>query len=303
MSTTMKPTEAGTAFLTTPVSESADKIFTLEQRDEEQRWIEESAATFGAREVFPHIEAIDQQKPGLMPSLVKKAGEQGLLSIDVPEAYGGAELGLLTSCLVASQLPEASFSVAFGAHTTIGTLPIVYYGTEEQKQRYLPKLAAGEWISAYALTEPGVGSDAMNLSTRAELSEDGKYYILNGTKQWISNAGFADVMVAFARIGDERPSAFIVETSWPGVSTGAEEHKMGIKGSSTRRSTSRMPKYLWKTCWESCIRAIKLPSISSILDASNWEQAPSVVRARPWDWLRRIPQSAKPLVNSCTNLA
>ena len=235
MSTTMKPTEAGTAFLTTPVSETADKIFTLEQCDEEQRWIAESAHTFVQREVLPHVEAIDHQEPGVMPGLVKKAGEQGLLSIDVPEAYGGTELGLLTSALVASNLNEASFSVAFGAHTTIGTLPIVFYGNEEQKERYLPKLASGEWISAYALTEPGVGSDAMGLSTRAELSPDGKYYILNGTKQWISNAGFADVMIVFARIGNERPSAFIVEASWPGVSTGTEERKMGIKGSSTRQ--------------------------------------------------------------------
>src|SRR5437773_1510588 len=235
MSTTMKPTESGTAFLTTPVSESADKIFTLEQRSEEQRWIEESSATFIEREVLPLTEAIDHQEPGVLPGLVKKAGEQGLLMIDVPEEYGGAELGLLTSSLVGSELREASFSVAFGAHTTIGTMPIVFYGNEEQKQKYLPKLASGEWISAYALTEPGVGSDAMNLSTRAELSEDGKYYILNGTKQWISNAGFADVMVAFARIGNERPSAFIVETTWPGISTGAEERKMGIKGSSTRQ--------------------------------------------------------------------
>src|SRR5260221_6197514 len=235
MSTTIKPTEAGTAFLTTPVSESADKIFTLEQRSEEQRWIEESAATFVQREVLPHIEAIDHQEPGLMPSLVKKAGEQGLLMIDVPEKYGGAELGLLTSALVASSMREASFSVAFGAHTTIGTLPIVFYGTEAQKEYYLPKLASGEWIAAYALTEPGVGSDAMGLSTRVELSADGKYYILNGTKQWISNAGFADVMIVFARIGNERPSAFIVEAQWPGVSTGAEERKMGIKGSSTRQ--------------------------------------------------------------------
>ena len=235
MSTTIKPTEAGTAFLTTPVSESADKIFTFEQRDEEQRWIEESAATFLQREVLPHVEAIDHQEPGLVPGLLKKAGEQGLLSIDVPEVYGGAELGLLTSALVASELREGSFSTAFGAHTTIGTLPIVFYGTEAQKQYYLPKLASGEWIAAYALTEPGVGSDAMSLSTRAELSEDGKHYILNGTKQWISNAGFADVMIVFARIGNERPSAFIVETTWPGISTGAEERKMGIKGSSTRQ--------------------------------------------------------------------
>ncbi len=235
MSTTMKPTESGTAFLTTRVSESADKIFTMEDRDEEQRWIEESGATFVAREVLPKVEAIDHQEPGVLPGLLKQAGEQGLLSIEVPEQYGGTELGLLTSALVASRLTEPSFSVAFGAHTTIGTLPIVFYGTEEQKQRYLPKLASGEWVAAYALTEPGVGSDAMNLSTRAELSPDGKYYILNGTKQWISNAGFADVMVAFARIGNERPSAFIVESSWPGVSTGTEERKMGIKGSSTRQ--------------------------------------------------------------------
>ncbi len=231
----MKPTEAGTAFLTTPVSETADKIFTLEQTNEEQRWIAESAATFMEREVLPKVEAIDHQEPGLLPQLLKKAGEQGLLSIDVPEAYGGAELGLLTSALVVSSIHEGSFSTAIGAHTTIGTLPIVFYGTEEQKQRYLPRLASGEWLAAYALTEPGVGSDAMGLSTRAELSADGKSYILNGTKQWISNAGFADLMIVFARIGDNRPSAFIVETSWPGISTGAEERKMGIKGSSTRQ--------------------------------------------------------------------
>ena len=234
MTKTMKATETGTSFLTTPVSESADKIFTLEQRDEEQRWIQESTAAFITREVLPKVEAIDHQEPGLMPSLVKKAGEQGLLMVDVPEAYGGAELGLLTSSLIGAELREGSFSVAIGAHTTIGTLPIVFYGTEAQKHHYLPKLASGEWISAYALTEPGVGSDAMALSTRAELSADGKYYILNGTKQWISNAGFADVMIVFARIGNEKPSAFIVETKWPGISTGAEERKMGIKGSSTR---------------------------------------------------------------------
>src|SRR6266496_557523 len=235
MTTPMTPTEKGTAFLTTPVSESAEKIFTMEQRDEEQRWIQESTATFVAREVLPKVEAIDHQEPGVMPGLVKKAGEQGLLMIDVPEAYGGAELGLLMSALAGSELREASFSVAFGAHTTIGTLPIVFYGNEEQKRKYLPKLATGEWIAAYALTEPGVGSDAMGLTTRAELSPDGKYYILNGTKQWISNAGFADLMIAFARIGNNKPSAFIVEASYPGVSTGAEENKMGIKGSSTRQ--------------------------------------------------------------------
>src|SRR5205085_2254209 len=142
---------------------------------------------------------------------------------------------LLTRPLAVLSVNQGSLSTGLGAHTTIVTLPIVFYGTEEQKQRYLPKLASGEWIGAYALTEPGVGSDAMGLSARAELSSDGKYYILNGTKQWISNAGFADVFIVFARLGNERPSAFIVEASWPGVSTGAEERKMGIKGSSTRQ--------------------------------------------------------------------
>ncbi|GCE11205.1 acyl-CoA dehydrogenase family protein [Tengunoibacter tsumagoiensis] len=235
MATTIEPTEKGTAFLTTSVGENAAKIFTLEERDEEQRWIQESSATFVTREVLPRAEAIDRQEPGVLSGLLKQAGEQGLLMIDVPEQYGGAELGLLTSALVASELREASFSVAFGAHTTIGTLPIVYYGTEEQKQSYLPRLATGEWISAYALTEPGVGSDAMGITTRAELSEDGQHYIINGTKQWISNAGFADLFIVFARIGNERPSAFIVEATWEGVSTGPEEHKMGIKGSSTRQ--------------------------------------------------------------------
>src|SRR5947208_2068346 len=170
-----------------------------------------------------------------MPGLLKKAGEQGLLSIAVPEAYGGAELRLLTSALAASEFRERSFGTAVGAHTTIGTLPIVFYGTEAQKQHYLRQVASGEWISSYGLTVSGVGSDAMGVNTRAELSEDGTYYILNGTKQWISNAGFADLMIVFARIGNERPSAFIVETSWPGISTGAEERKMGIKGSSTRQ--------------------------------------------------------------------
>lgn len=235
MSTTLKPTEQGTAFLTTPVPESAKRVFTLEQRDEEQRLIQESSATFVVREVLPQAEAINNQEPGVVPGLIKKAGEQGMLSLDVPEAYGGAGLGLLASVLTAAEQRESSFSVALGAHTTIGMLPIVYYGTEAQKHYYLPKLTSGEWISAYALTEPGVGSDAMNVQTRAELSADGKHYLLNGTKQWISNAGFADLMVVFARVGQEKPSAFIVETTWPGVSTGNEERKMGIKGSSTRQ--------------------------------------------------------------------
>ncbi len=224
--------ETGASFLTTPVTRA--NFLTLEKLDNEQRQIRESAATFIERDVLPKTDAIDAQEPGLMPSLVKAAGEQGLLMVDVPEEYGGADLGMIVSALVGMEMRQASFAVAMGAHTTIGTLPIVFYGTPEQKQKYLPALATGEIIGAYALTEPGVGSDAMSIRTRAQLSEDGKHYILNGAKQWISNAGFADLMVVFAKIDDTKHTAFIVETKWPGVSTGAEEKKVGIKGSSTR---------------------------------------------------------------------
>jgi alkylation response protein AidB-like acyl-CoA dehydrogenase len=224
--------EAGASFLTTPVTEA--HFLTAEKLNDEQREIQQSAANFVAREVMPKSDAIDAQEPGLMPSLVKLAGEQGLLMIDVPEEYGGADLGMVVSGLVASEIRHASFSVAFGAHTTIGTLPIVFYGTDAQKRQYLPKLATGELIGAYALTEPGAGSDAMAIRTRATLSDDGKHYILNGAKQWISNAGFADVMVVFAKVDDTKHTGFIVESAWPGVTTGAEEKKVGIKGSSTR---------------------------------------------------------------------
>ncbi|MGZ3585006.1 MAG: acyl-CoA dehydrogenase family protein, partial [Ktedonobacterales bacterium] len=224
--------ERGAAYLTTPVTET--QFLTLEKLDDEQRQIQESAATFIQREVLPKTEEIRHQEPGVMPSLLKQAGEQGLLMIDVPEEYGGADLGLVVSSLVAHEMREASFAVAHGAHTTIGTLPIVFYGTDEQKREYLPRLATAELIGAYALTEPGVGSDAMAIRTRATLSEDGQHYILNGAKQWISNAGFADLFIVFAKVDDTKHTGFIVEAAWPGISTGAEEKKVGIKGSSTR---------------------------------------------------------------------
>ncbi|MBF6589091.1 MAG: acyl-CoA dehydrogenase family protein [Ktedonobacterales bacterium] len=224
--------ETAASFLMTPVTRA--HFLTPEKFDDEQKQIQEAAATFVQREVQPKSEAIDQQEPGVMAALVRQAGEQGLLMIDVPEEYGGADLGLVVSALVASQMRQASFAVAHGAHTTIGTLPIVFYGTDEQKRAYLPRLATGELIGAYALTEPGVGSDAMSIRTRATLSEDGKHYILNGAKQWISNAGFADLMIVFAKVDDTQHTAFIVESAWPGISTGAEERKMGVKGSSTR---------------------------------------------------------------------
>ncbi|HEY7779289.1 MAG TPA: acyl-CoA dehydrogenase family protein [Ktedonobacterales bacterium] len=223
---------APVSFLTTPVTEAT--FLTPEKFDDEQRLVRESARTFIQREVLPRSEAIDHQEPGVLPGLVRQAGEQGLLMIDIPEQYDGAELGLIVSAIVAAEMREASFAVAHGAHTTIGTLPIVFYGTEDQKRRYLPRLASGELIGAYALTEPGVGSDAMAIRTRAVLDEDGKHYVLNGSKQWISNAGFADLMIVFAKVDDTKHTAFIVETAWPGISTGAEERKMGIKGSSTR---------------------------------------------------------------------
>ncbi len=231
MATSIK-LEKGAAFLTQPVTEA--HFLTPEKLNDEQRLMQEAATTFVQREVLPRSEAIDAQEPGVMPTLLKQAGEQGLLMIDIPEEYGGADLGLVVSSLVAHEMRQASFAVAHGAHTTIGTLPIVFYGTDAQKRKYLPRLATGELIGAYALTEPGVGSDAMSIKTRAALSPDGSHYILNGAKQWISNAGFADLFIVFAKVDDVQHTAFIVEAATPGISTGAEEKKMGIKGSSTR---------------------------------------------------------------------
>ncbi|MFI5273845.1 MAG: acyl-CoA dehydrogenase family protein [Ktedonobacterales bacterium] len=232
MATEAIKTETAAAFLTTPVTD--EHFLTPEKLDDEMRQIQAAAATFIQREVLPKTEQIREQQAGLMPSLLKLAGAQGLLGIDVPEEYGGMDLGLVASSLVGHEMREASFAVAAGAHTTIGTLPIVFYGTDEQKRAYLPRLASGELIGAYALTEPGVGSDAMAIKTRATLSEDGQYYLLNGAKQWISNAGFADLFIVFAKVDDTQHTGFIVEGAWPGISTGAEEKKVGIKGSSTR---------------------------------------------------------------------
>ncbi|HEY7358992.1 MAG TPA: acyl-CoA dehydrogenase family protein [Ktedonobacterales bacterium] len=223
--------QTGASYLITPVTQA--EFLTPEQFDEEQRLIRDTARTFVEREVLPKSDAIEHKEPGVLPGLLKQAGEKGLLAVDVPEEYGGADLGLIVSTIVASEVRDASFGVAMGAQTTIGLLPIVYYGNSDQKEKYLPRLATGELISAYCLTEPGNGSDAMGIKTRAQLSEDGKHYILNGGKQWISNGGFANVYIVFAKVDGDKHTAFIVERDWPGVSTGAEEHKMGINGSST----------------------------------------------------------------------
>jgi alkylation response protein AidB-like acyl-CoA dehydrogenase len=213
----------------------AKDVFIPEEFDEEQLMIAQTCDDFLETEVFPILDRIDAQEPGLMRSLIQKSGELGLLGISVPEEYEGFEQSFVTSMLASAAMGAGySFSVAYSAHTGIGTLPIVYYGNEEQKQKYLPKLATGEWAAAYCLTEPNAGSDANSGKSRAVLSDDGKHYILNGQKMWITNGGFADVMTVFAKIDNDRVhSAFIVEAAWDGVVINPEEKKMGIKGSST----------------------------------------------------------------------
>ena len=211
-------------------------IFTPEDFTEEHRMMAKMVKDFITNEVVPKSEEIENQVEGVVPELMRKAGELGLLSVDIPEAYGGMELDKVSTVIVTENVSgQGSFATAHGAHTGIGTLPIVYFGTEEQKKKYLPGLASGEKLAAYCLTEPGSGSDALAAKTKAVLSEDGKYYILNGTKQFITNAGFADVFIVYAKVDGDKFTAFIVERDFPGVSFGPEEKKMGIKGSSTRQ--------------------------------------------------------------------
>lgn len=220
-------------------SDAAD-VFMPEDFNEEQKMIMEMCTSFVNTEVLPHIERIDNLEPGLMPSLIDKAGEQGLLGASIPEEYGGLGKDFVTSTLVNEGLGSGfSFSVALAAHTGIGTLPILYFGTPEQKAKYIPKLATGEWKGSYGLTEPNSGSDALSAKTSAKLSADGKYYLLNGQKCWITNGGFADVYTVFAKVTGEDEqgksgfTAFIVDRNTEGFTQGPEEHKMGIKGSST----------------------------------------------------------------------
>ena len=212
----------------------AAETFIPEDFSEEQRMIMEMCVQFLDTEVVPVYDRIEKMEPGLMQSLMSKAGEQGLLATPFPEKYGGLEKDFITSTVVNEALGGGhSFSVALSAHTGIGTLPILYFGTEEQKQKYIPKLATGEWKGAYGLTEPNSGSDALGARTTARLSDDGKFYILNGQKCWITNGGFADVYTVFAKIDGDKFTGFIVERGFEGFTQGPEEHKMGIKGSST----------------------------------------------------------------------
>ncbi|MDN3203949.1 acyl-CoA dehydrogenase family protein [Algoriphagus sediminis] len=216
----------------------AQDVFIPEQFTEEQQMMAQACQDFIDTEIHPNIEEIDSMKnPDLVPSIFRKAGELGLLGISVPEEYGGMGMSFNTSMLIADIIGAAgSFSTTYGAHTGIGTLPILYYGNEEQKSKYLPKLATGEWAACYCLTEPDAGSDANSGKTKATLTEDGKHYLINGQKMWISNAGFADLFIVFAKIEDDKNlTAFIVEKNFGGITMNEEEKKLGIKGSSTRQ--------------------------------------------------------------------
>jgi len=234
MSTAPSPVLAakGGSFLIEPRTPA--EVFTPEDLNEEQLQMAATVAQFAREEVLPHERTGEAKKPGAVPDLLRKAAELGFTAMDIPEEYGGLGMDKTTSTLITDYISvQASFSTAYGAHIGIGTLPLLWYGTEEQKKRYLPKLATAEWIGAYALSEATSGSDAMNIRTRATLSADGTTYTLNGEKMWITNGGTAGLYTVFAKIDGEKFSAFLVERDTPGLTVGAEEHKMGIRGSST----------------------------------------------------------------------
>ena len=215
-------------------SRSPDEIFTPEDLSDQHKLIAQTATEFVEREIVPCVKEIEEKKPGLLRELLQKAADVGLCAIDVSAKYGGLELDKISSIIVAEKMARnGSWAVTLGSQAGIGILPIAFFGTEEQKMKYVPKLASGEWVGAYALSEASSASDALNVKTRATLSPDGKFYILNGTKMWITNGGIADMYIVFAKVDGEKFTAFIVERSFPGVSPGAEEHKMGIRGSST----------------------------------------------------------------------
>ena len=211
-----------------------DEVFTPEDFTEQHQLIGQTAEEFAVNEILPNAEKIEHKDFSISRDLLKKAGDLGLSAVEIPEAYGGLEMDKVTAAVIADHIAKyAGFATTWGAHSGIGMLPIVYFGTEDQKKKYLPKLAAGEIVGAYALSEASSGSDALNCRARAQLSPDGTHYILNGEKMWITNAGFADLFTVFAKVDGEKFTAFLVERAFPGFSVGAEEHKMGIRGSST----------------------------------------------------------------------
>jgi len=209
-------------------------VFTREDFSEQQQMIGQTTEEFAINEILPQADKMEQKDFSISRALLKKAGDLGLAGVEIPEAYGGLEMDKVTAAIIADHIAKyAGFGTTWGAHSGIGLLPIVYFGTEEQKQKYLPRLASGDTVGAYCLSEATSGSDALNCRARAVLSEDGSHYLLNGEKMWITNAGFADLFTVFAKIDGEKFSAFLVERTFPGLSIGAEEHKMGIRGSST----------------------------------------------------------------------
>jgi butyryl-CoA dehydrogenase len=211
-----------------------NEIFTPEDFTEQHSLIAQTTEEFAQKEIVPNIEKMEHKDFSITRTLLKKAGELGLSGVEIPEAYGGMELDKVSAAIIADHIAKyAGFATTWGGHTGIGTLPLVYFGTEEQKKKYLPRLAAGDIVGAYALSEASSGSDALNCRARATLSPDGKSYVLNGEKMWITNAGFADLFTVFAKVDGEKFTAFLVERTFPGFSVGAEEHKMGIRGSST----------------------------------------------------------------------
>jgi butyryl-CoA dehydrogenase len=223
---------AGGSFLLE--SRTPNEIFTPEDLNEEQRQIAATAERFAREEILPRVAAIEAKEPGVLPAVMRKAAELGFTAVDIPEEYGGLGMDKVSSTLITDHISVlASFSTAFGAHIGIATLPLVWYGTEEQKQRYLPRLGTCECIGAYGLSEASSGSDAMNIRTRATLTADGGHYVLNGEKQWLTNGGIAGLYTVFAKIDGEKFSAFLIERGTPGLTVGGEEHKLGIRGSST----------------------------------------------------------------------
>jgi alkylation response protein AidB-like acyl-CoA dehydrogenase len=211
-----------------------EEVFTPEDFTEQHRLIGQTAEEFAVNEILPNVEKIEHKDFSISRALVRKAGELGLSAVEIPEAYGGLEMDKVTAAVIAYHIAKyAGFGTTWGAHSGIGLLPLVYFGTEEQKKKYLPRLAAGEIVGAYALSEASSGSDALNCRTRAQLSADGKHYVLNGEKMWITNAGFADLFTVFAKLDGDKFTAFLVEKTFPGISIGSEEHKLGIRGSST----------------------------------------------------------------------
>jgi alkylation response protein AidB-like acyl-CoA dehydrogenase len=215
-------------------SRSFENVFTPEDFSEQHLLIAQTAEEFAQNEIVPNIDKMEHKDFAVTRELLKKAGELGLSGVEIPEVYGGLEMDKVTAAVIADHIAKyAGFATTWGGHTGIGTLPLVYFGTDEQKKKYLPRLAAGEIVGAYALSEASSGSDALNCRARATLSADKKHYVLNGEKMWITNAGFADLFTVFAKVDGEKFTAFLVERTFPGFSIGAEEHKMGIRGSST----------------------------------------------------------------------